>query len=129
MLDDLGLVPALEWQAREVGRRSGLDVQVQAEDSAGELPEAHLTCIYRVAQEALQNCVRHAAAHHVRIALQRFAETVMLHVEDDGKGFLTGRARGLGLLGMEERVVQLGGRFRVQSEPGRGTTVTAELPL
>lgn len=53
----------------------------------------------------------------------------MLHVEDDGKGFLAARTRGLGLLGMEERVAQLGGRFRVQSEPGRGTTVTAELPL
>ncbi|HTS32096.1 MAG TPA: sensor histidine kinase [Bryobacteraceae bacterium] len=129
MLDDLGLVPALEWQAREVGRRSGLDVQVLAEDSAGELPETHLTCIYRVAQEALQNCVRHAAAHRVRIALQKAAKTVMLHVEDDGRGFLAGRTRGLGLLGMEERVAQLGGRFRVQSEPGRGTTVTAELPL
>ncbi len=129
MLDDLGLVPALEWQAREVGHRSGLDVQVLAEDSAGELPETHLTCIYRVAQEALQNCVRHAAAHTVRIALHKVAKTVMLNVEDDGKGFLAGRTRGLGLLGMEERVAQLGGRFRVQSEPGRGTTVTAELPL
>ncbi|HEV3198993.1 MAG TPA: sensor histidine kinase [Bryobacteraceae bacterium] len=129
MLDDLGLVPALEWQAREVGHRSGLTVQVLAEDSAGELPETHLTCIYRVAQEALQNCVRHAAANRVRIGLHKVAKTVMLNVEDDGKGFLTARTRGLGLLGMEERVAQLGGRFRVQSEPGRGTTVTAELPL
>jgi signal transduction histidine kinase len=129
MLDDLGLVPALEWQAREVGHRTGLSVQVMAEDSAGELPETHLTCIYRVAQEALQNCVRHAAANGVRIGLHKAAKTVMLHVEDDGKGFLAGRTRGLGLLGMEERVAQLGGRFRVQSEPGRGTTVTAELPL
>jgi len=129
MLDDLGLVPALEWQAREVGRRSGLDVQVLADDSAGELPETHLTCIYRVVQEALQNCVRHAAARRVRIALDRVAKAVTLHVEDDGRGFLTGRTRGLGLLGMEERVSQLGGRFRVQSEPGRGTTVIAELPL
>ena len=129
MLDDLGLVPALEWQAREVGRRSGLDVAVLAEESAGELPETHLTCIYRVAQEALQNCVRHSAAHHVRIDLARAAKAVTLHVADDGKGFLIARTRGLGLMGMEERVAQLGGRFRVQSEPGRGTTVIAELPL
>ncbi len=129
MLDDLGLVPALEWQAREVGHRTGLNVHVEAEDSAGELPDPHLTCIYRVAQEALQNCVRHAAAKCVRIGLHKVAKTVMLNVEDDGRGFLTGRTRGLGLLGMEERVSQLGGRFRVQSEPGRGTTVTAELPL
>jgi signal transduction histidine kinase len=129
MLDDLGLVPALEWQAREIGHRTGLSVQVQAEDSAGELPEAHRTCIYRVVQEALQNSARHSGASHVRIGLQKAARTVSLQVEDDGKGFAVSRGRGLGLLGMEERVAQLGGRFRVQSEAGRGTTVTAELPV
>jgi len=58
MLDDFGLVPALEWQARETGNQSGVDVRVEAEDSAGELPDSHRTCIFRVAQEALQNCVR-----------------------------------------------------------------------
>jgi signal transduction histidine kinase len=129
MLDDLGLVPALEWQAREVGGRTGLSVQIQAEESAGDLPEAHRTCIYRVVQEALQNIARHAGAKRVRIGLQKAAESVSLRVEDDGKGFAVARSRGLGLLGMEERVAQLGGRLRVQSEPGRGTTVTAELPL
>jgi len=71
MLDDLGLVPALEWQAREVGRRSGLNIEVIADDSAGPLPESHCTCIYRVAQEALQNCVRHADASQVRVTLRR----------------------------------------------------------
>ena len=78
MLDDLGLVAALEWQAREVGHRTGLDVQVLAEDAAGDLPEAHRTCIYRVAQEALQNCARHAAAKHVRIGLERASNAVIL---------------------------------------------------
>jgi signal transduction histidine kinase len=68
MLDDLGLVPALEWQAREVGTRSGLAIEIDADDSAGQLPEAHRTCVYRIAQEALQNCVRHAGARRVRIA-------------------------------------------------------------
>jgi signal transduction histidine kinase len=129
MLDDLGLVPALEWQAREVGRNSGVDVQVQAEDSAGELPDAHRTCIYRVAQEALQNCVRHAEAKHVRVGLERGKRSVVLRVEDDGKGFQSRRMRGLGILGMEERTAQLGGRLRVQSEPGRGTVLAAEIPL
>jgi signal transduction histidine kinase len=129
MLDDLGLVPALEWQAREVGGRTGLSVQIQAEESAGDLPEAHRTCIYRVVQEALQNIARHAGAKRVRIGLHKAARSVSLQVEDDGKGFAVGRSRGLGLLGMEERVAQLGGRLRVQSEPGRGTTVTAELPI
>lgn len=129
MLDDLGLVPALEWQAREEGHRAGLNVQILADDNAGELPETHRTCIYRVAQEALRNCVRHAAASRVQMGLQKTTKTVTLHVEDDGKGFIAGRTRGLGLLGMEERVTQLGGRFHLQSEPGHGTTVTAELPL
>ena len=129
MLDDPGLVSALEWLGREVGHRTGLDIEIQAEDSAGELPDLHRTCIYRVAQEAVQNCARHAAAGHVRVALSKAAQIVARRVEDDGKGFRTGRTRGLGLLGMEERVLQLGGRFRVQSEPGRGTVVTAELPI
>jgi signal transduction histidine kinase len=129
MLDDLGLVAALEWQAREVGARSGLAVKVEAEEAAGDLPDEHRTCIYRVAQEALQNCVRHARAKQVRVALRREGATVRLRVEDDGRGFAAGRTRGLGLLGMEERVAQLGGRLRVASEPGRGATVVAELPV
>jgi len=129
MLDDLGLVSALEWQAREVQRRSGLNVELSAHDGDAQLPESHSTCIYRVAQEALQNCVRHAAASEVRVALSRRNGTILLKVEDNGKGFLTARSRGLGLIGMEERISQLGGRLRVLSTPGRGTTISAELPL
>jgi signal transduction histidine kinase len=129
MLDDLGLVSALEWQAREIGSRSGLTVEVDADDGAGQLPDAHRTCVYRVAQEALQNCVRHAGARRVRIGLRRSASAVSLRIEDDGRGFAVARRRGLGLLGMEERVRQLGGRLRVLSQPGRGTTIAAELPV
>jgi signal transduction histidine kinase len=128
MLDDLGLVAALEWQARELGNRTGLAIEVCAEEAAGELPEAHRTCIFRVAQEALRNCARHSGATRVRVALEK-ARGITLAIEDNGKGFRAGRTRGLGLLGMEERVTQLGGRFRLRSEPGRGTTVLAELPL
>ena len=62
MLDDLGLVPALQWQAREVSKRSGMWVKVAAEDVSEELPEEHKTCIYRIVQEALHNCVQHAGA-------------------------------------------------------------------
>ncbi len=129
MLDDLGLVPALEWQAREVAHRSGLSVEVNAPEDDGQLPEAHRTCIYRVVQEALQNCVRHAGASRVRIGLERSARAIRVQVEDDGKGFAAARTRGLGLLGIQERVSQLGGRLRVLSEPGRGTKVIVELPL
>jgi signal transduction histidine kinase len=129
MLDDLGLASALEWQAREIGRRSGLNVELTADDGDGPLPESHSTCIYRVAQEALQNCVRHAAASRVRVALSRQNGAITLKVEDNGRGFLAARTRGLGLIGMEERISQLGGRLRVLSTPGQGTTISAELPL
>jgi signal transduction histidine kinase len=110
-------------------RRSGLQVEISAEDSAGELPDAQRTCIYRIAQEALQNCARHAGARMVRVVLRRAGASVALRVQDDGAGFRPGRSRGMGILGMEERAAQLGGRLQVQSEPGRGTTVTAELPV
>lgn len=129
MLDDLGLVAALEWQAREVGNGTGLAIEVCAEDSAGDLPDTHRTCIFRVAQEALRNCARHSGATRVRVALEKAVRGVTLIVEDNGKGFRAGRTRGLGLLGMEERVTQLGGSFRLRSEPGHGATVFAELPL
>jgi signal transduction histidine kinase len=129
MLDDLGLVAALEWQAREVGERSGLAIEVCAEESAGELPDAHRTCIFRIAQEALRNCARHSGATRVRVALEKAVRGVTLAIEDNGRGFRTGRTRGLGILGMEERAIQLGGSLRLRSEPGRGTTVLAELPL
>jgi signal transduction histidine kinase len=129
MLDDLGLVAALEWQAREVARRGGFSIEVAAEDSAGDLPDPQRTCIYRVAQEALQNCARHSRAARVRVRLDRAPASVSLRVEDDGAGFRPARERGAGMLGMRERVAQLGGTLHVHSEPGRGAIVTAELPL
>ncbi len=129
MLDDFGLVPALEWQAREVSKRTGIRVQVAAADSAGELPDALKTCIYRVVQEALHNCARHAQARSVRVVVRQEESRIVLSVEDDGRGFDSQRVRGLGLVGMEERVRHLGGEFHVRSTPGTGTTVDVELPL
>ena len=129
MLDDFGLVPALEWQAREVSKRTGLMVRVTAEESASELPEEHKTCIYRVVQEALHNCARHSQAQRVKVEVHQENSRIFLLVEDDGKGFDALRVRGLGLAGMAERVNHLGGTFRVQSRPGAGTQLKAELPL
>ena len=129
MLDDFGLVPALEWQAREVSKRTGLRVHVTAEEASGELPDQLRTCIYRVVQEALHNCARHSQARSVRVIVRQEAHRILLSVEDDGHGFDARRVRGLGLVGMEERVTHLGGAFEVRSKPGAGTRVAAELPL
>jgi signal transduction histidine kinase len=129
MLDDLGLVPALQWQAREISKRTGMAVTVDAESVADDLPEEVKTCIYRVVQEALHNCARHAFARSVRIHVVEESGRIRLTVLDDGQGFDSVHTRGLGLLGMEERVTHLRGRFHLQSEPGRGTKLRIEIPL
>jgi signal transduction histidine kinase len=128
MLDDFGLLPALEWQAREIGRRTGLRVQVASEMS-GELPEEHKTCVYRVVQEALNNCAQHAQASAVQVCVRHEAGEILVTVQDDGSGFDPQRVRGLGLLGMEERARHLGGSFQIDSRPGRGTLLSVTLPL
>jgi len=129
MLDDLGLVPALQWQAREISKRTGMGVIVDADTVADDLPEELKTCIYRVVQEALNNCARHAVARTVRIQVTQESECIRMSVQDDGKGFDCGQVRGLGLLGMEERVTRLGGHFQLQSEPGHGAQLRIEIPL
>jgi signal transduction histidine kinase len=129
MLDDFGLVPALHWQAREVSRRTGLRIDVDADDAADNLPEEHRTCVYRVVQEALHNASRHAEARTVRIVVRQESHRILVTVEDDGKGFQPARVRGLGLLGIAERVKYLNGSFEVSSRSGQGTLLKAELPL
>jgi len=129
MLDDFGLVPALNWHAREMRKRTGLDIRLEAGDDCDGLPDEHKTCIYRFVQEALNNAARHAHAQSLRIAVRNEGRRVFFSVQDDGDGFDKRTVRGLGLLGMEERVRQLGGRFRIDSQPGRGATISAEIPL
>jgi signal transduction histidine kinase len=128
MLDDLGLVPALQWQAREVSKRSGIWVKVSA-TGVDELPDEHKTCIYRIVQEALHNAVQHAAARNVTVTVALQNGRLRLAIEDDGKGFHTQITKGMGILGMEERVSHLSGIFSIASEPGRGTTVHVDLPM
>lgn len=129
MLDDLGLTPALEWQAREVSRTYGIRVNVAADKAPDDLPEAHKTCIYRIVQEALHNCVRHAGASAVRITVEEGPAEVHLLVQDDGRGFRPDVEKGLGLAGIEERVNHLGGTLRIDSHAGRGTLLAITLPL
>jgi len=129
MLDDLGLVPALQWQAREASKRSGLWVKVAAEEVSDELTEDHKTCIYRIVQEALHNIVQHANARNVRITVTQEPDRLLLSIQDDGRGFNPPQERGMGLIGMEERVSALGGRLVVESASGEGTVLRVVLPL
>jgi signal transduction histidine kinase len=129
MLDDLGLIPAVQWQAREVSRNNDVFVHVHADAVPEDLPDDHKTCIYRVVQEALRNAVRHAKAKSVQIDLKQRGETLLLTIRDDGQGFSPDREKGLGLLGMEERITHLHGRFHVTSQTGQGACISVELPL
>jgi signal transduction histidine kinase len=129
MLDDLGLVPALRWQAREISKRSAIDVSVATEHVSDDLPDQYKTCIYRVVQEALHNCSRHAHATTVRIRVQQDSARLLLSIQDDGQGFDVRHSKGMGLLGIEERVARLGGRCQIYSGPGSGTILTITLPF
>ena len=129
MLDDLGLVPALEWQARETSRRGEMEVEVHAEELKGDLPDEVKVGIYRLVQEALQNAATHAHAKNATVLLKRERNSVVVEIIDDGKGFQPERTRGMGILGMEERVRQLGGELAIRSTPGKGTAVHSELPI
>ena len=129
MLDDLGLAAALEWQGREVSRRSEIEVSVESESVPENLPDEYKIYIYRLVQEALNNAVRHSGARNAKVVVERLAKSIVVRVTDDGRGFDPARSRGMGILGMEERVKRLGGALRVESQPGKGATVTADLPI
>jgi signal transduction histidine kinase len=128
MLDDLGLIPALQWQARELSRSHNLHVTVNADSIAEDLPDELKTCIYRVVQEALRNVTRHAQAKNTQVYLSQDDSSLHLIINDDGRGFQPEREKGVGLLGMQERVRHLSGTFTLHSEPGRGTTIQVQLP-
>jgi two-component system, chemotaxis family, sensor kinase Cph1 len=114
-----------------VAERSGLDVDVNVGVPAKTLPPEHATAIYRIAQEALTNVVKHASARSISIVVTTAEGMVRTMIEDDGVGFAFSAVReeALGLVGMRERALLLGGRFDVESSPGGGTTIVAEIPL
>jgi signal transduction histidine kinase len=130
MLDDLGLTPALSWLIKEVSRSSEIEIEANIDPAGDTLPEAHRTCLYRVVQEALTNASRHSEARLVQVTLKAGPDWISATIADDGRGFdlQSIKARGLGLLGMEERVRELGGAIDVQSSPGRGTRIQIRLP-
>ncbi len=131
MLDDLGLGPALEWQAREFSRRNGIPATVDIDGDLENLPEDLRTCVYRVVQESLTNCARHAKAKNVRVTVHGSKGSLAITVQDDGVGFdaASSHSQGLGLIGMGERVRELGGSVTVSSALNRGTLLDITLPL
>jgi signal transduction histidine kinase len=131
MLDDLGLGSAVQWQARQFAKQTGIPVNVQIGGIPPRLPEPHRTCIYRVVQEALTNCARHAKAKSIDIVIASQPEGVWVSIKDDGIGFDPSnvRGRGLGLIGMQERVIDLGGDLTFTSQAYKGTVLSAKIPL
>jgi signal transduction histidine kinase len=134
-LDDLGLEAALQWHAEEFSRRTRIPCQFSAEGLHEQLPDAWKTCVYRIVQEALHNCEKHAAPIQVQVRVLQAPEHLSLEVRDDGVGFDLNesgaplRSAGLGLLGMRERAAMLGGALSITSARGHGTTVRVDLPL
>jgi signal transduction histidine kinase len=131
VLDDFGLVPALERLTDAFAEQS--DVRVDFHSALGELrlPSEVETTLYRVVQESLTNIVKHANAHNVSVSIARRGPTVAAVIEDDGAGFDQRAVRedGVGLLGMRERLSFVDGRLEIESRPGAGTTIVAEVPL
>jgi len=134
ILDDLGLVPALEFLAEGVTTRTGLHIEVKGllED---RLPRPMEMGLYRIAQEALSNVAKHAQAANVTIHLQREPKMIHMIVRDDGVGFDASyrvggrRPPGLGLIGIRERIAALGGNVQITSAPSQGTEIRVSIPL
>ncbi|HYI13329.1 MAG TPA: sensor histidine kinase [Thermoanaerobaculia bacterium] len=129
MLDDFGLQPALEWHVRDFQRRFVIPVDLTLDGDLDTLPDQYRTCIYRIVQEALTNCARHAHAKNVDVAVRFAGNTLDLTVSDDGIGIERGRARGMGLLGIEERVRELHGTLDVRPRQPRGTALHVTMPV
>jgi signal transduction histidine kinase len=128
-LDDFGLVAALEHLRDTFSEQTGMRVDLEA-NVGDRLPSDVETALYRIVQESLTNIVKHAQARSVSIVLARGGTAVTAVIEDDGRGFIPGDSgEGLGLLGMGERLALLGGKLKLESSPGSGTTIVAEVPL
>jgi signal transduction histidine kinase len=132
-LDDLGLSSALRWYAGNVQERTKLDVQVETRGNEPAIPSPVKTALFRIIQEALTNVIKHAHANQVRIFLAYSPKEIQARITDDGQGFNTDTVESAGriswgLKGMEERASLLGGKLKVHSKPGEGTTVEVSVP-
>jgi signal transduction histidine kinase len=135
VLDDLGLIPALHSFVKGFSKQSRVHVRLTVYAAVEQLDNAKRTVLYRVAQEALTNVARHARASLVDVSVEKLPHSICMKIRDNGKSFQVNRVldikknKRLGLLGMRERVEMVGGSLRVESAPGKGTTIRAEIPF
>jgi signal transduction histidine kinase len=128
-LEQLGLVAAVRDLCREIGQGHGLEVKFTHSPDPGPLPPDAALCLYRIAQEALRNVVKHSAARHAAVGLDASDQQVRLQITDDGSGFDPAVARGLGLVSMRERLNLVGGRLTIDSRPAAGTRIDVVVPI
>ncbi|WP_455805805.1 PAS domain-containing sensor histidine kinase [Pseudomonas fluorescens] len=128
---DAGIASAIEWQARRFEARTQIPCLVQVPDNLPALSDAKAIGLFRILQEALTNVMRHAQAHTVELTLALEGDELCLTVSDDGVGFVAaaGRPTSFGLVGMRERVLIMGGRLTLESEPGEGTSLMVRVPV
>jgi|GEM_PF-604592 len=132
VLDDLGLVPAIEWQARQFHDRTGIAVHCDCTPDDVDLNQEQSTAVFRILQEALTNVLRHAQATRVDIKASEEGGEVVLTISDNGKGITEDEMSGpqsLGLLGMRERAILIGGKIDIAGVPGKGTVITLRVPI
>jgi signal transduction histidine kinase len=132
ILDDLGLLAALEWEGAELGRRTGINTRVRGPREPPALDDEHATAIFRIFQEALTNVARHSGAKTVRATLSKTEKDIVLEVIDDGRGFepaALANPRSLGIVGMRERARILGGTLHLEGRPGAGARLWVTMPL
>lgn len=135
VLDDLGLIPALRSFAENFARNTGIRVKIKASAKVEALSNTKRTALYRVGQEALTNVAKHAHAGNVTMDIEEVPNAFCMRIQDDGRAFdveqllHSGKSRRMGLLGMRERVEMVGGKFKIKSEPGQGTTLVAWIPF
>lgn len=134
VLDDLGLSSALRWITENRLESMGIDVTIDVVGAERRVKPEIETCLFRIGQEAISNIARHAEANAVKLTLRYGCASILLEVEDNGKGFepksvLSSAEKSLGLLGMKERASLLNGNLAVVSEPLAGTRVRVELPV
>jgi signal transduction histidine kinase len=131
-LDDLGLIEAIQWQSNEFEKRSGIGIEFNSSVTSITLEKKIVTGIFRIFQESLTNIARHADATKVFTTLQKTDDQLVLTIKDNGKGFdilKMHHKKTLGLIGMKERTLMMGGKYVIMSQIGKGTSVLVSVPV